>query len=80
MKYRIRMNGNGMFRVQRREWGLVRWIWRDWADSDGYWCYEADGSDFVTSEGACQALLRAQACDDRIRKANEWTTVVEDER
>ena len=84
-RYRIRMNGNGEFLVQRR-FGLTRWLmgYRRWVSlSRGpfeamEWDEFGDGTVFPTSESACKFLLEAQEMDTREERARQWSTVVED--
>ena len=75
MTYRIVMNGNGEFKVQRR----CLWWWECWADNSyGGWCQKSWGTVYPTSEEACAALLRAQEYDTRNRRAHRWIVAVKE--
>lgn len=75
-RYRIRVNGNGVFSVQRK-----RFVgWHDWKDGQDYYDHWRDwlssGDRYADSASACAALLRAQAYDEIERKHNEWVTLI----
>lgn len=81
MKYRIRMNANGHFVVERKRF----WSWIPLGPPDniktpcfGNW-YEGPLI-FKSSEEACNALLKAQDKDIKEWREDQWTTVIEEEK
>jgi hypothetical protein len=77
MKYRLRMNGNGKYLVQRREgWGLP---WETWSGDGWEDDFVDSGTVFNTNEEACKGLVAAQEFDDYLKRDVRWTTVYEEE-
>jgi hypothetical protein len=74
-RYRIRVNGNGQFMVQRRSFPFG---WQSWAPFA--WRLPQSGALYDTTEAAVAALLMAQQCDQKTRASKTWTTAVEEVR
>jgi hypothetical protein len=80
-RYRIRMNGNGEFIVERKGW----LFWRGWREETEHeyaewllpWRIEQPDR-YDDSETACKALLASQEHDQKKRRDKQWSVVVED--
>lgn len=83
MKYRLLMNGNGTYRLERKRRWFSRWEplstkmgspWR-WLPRRGI--YSGYSIDFKTNEDACKALVIMQERAAHEAREKHWTTVVE---
>jgi hypothetical protein len=78
-RYRIVMNKNGWFMVQRR-FGLFWYGWIVQPNGINFWGEGSEGTRFETSEEACQILLKVQEQDDKVERSKQWTVVIKEER
>lgn len=82
MKYRIVMNGNGKFKIERAK-GTWFPLWYPLGQFKSEEPWFGDHDDYIllfdSSEAACKALLEAQERDARDRREEQWSVVATDE-
>jgi len=80
MTYRIIMNGNGKFKIERKRGWIAGWfVLGQYKNNEPYFGnWNEDALLFNSSEAACKALLEAQERDARERREEQWSVVVEE--